>query len=76
MLTSVGCTGEEPSLLNCTHYGYGVTSCFHYEDAGVRCPGKSVLLIDMHSTCVMIWSNYSSMGTHLGPVNGTDETLP
>jgi len=53
MLTSVGCTGEEPSLLNCTHYGYGVTSCFHYRDAGVRCPGKSVLF-DMHSTCVMI----------------------
>ena len=40
MVTYVGCTGEEQSLLNCTHTGYGVTSCRHYEDAGVRCPGK------------------------------------
>ena len=40
MVTNVGCTGEEQSLLNCTHTGYGVTSCGHYEDAGVRCPGK------------------------------------
>ena len=39
MVTNVGCAGEEQSLLNCTHTGYGVTSCRHYEDAGVRCPG-------------------------------------
>jgi len=39
MVTNVGCTGEEQSLLNCTHTGYGVTSCGHYEDAGVSCPG-------------------------------------
>ena len=40
MVTYVGCNGEEQNLLNCTHTGYGVTSCSHYEDAGVRCPGK------------------------------------
>ena len=40
MLTNVGCTGEEQSLLNCTHSGYGVTYCSHREDAGVRCLGK------------------------------------
>ena len=39
MLTYVGCTGEERNLLNCTHTGYGVTSCSHSEDAGVSCPG-------------------------------------
>ena len=39
MLTNVGCTGEEQNLLNCTYTGYGVTSCSHYEDAGVSCPG-------------------------------------
>ena len=60
MLTSVGCIGEEPSLLNCTHYGYGVTSCGHYEDAGVHCPGKC----DIHSACVIYGADesiYSSM---------------
>ena len=41
MLTYVACTGEEQNLLNCTQSGYyGVTSCRHNEDAGVRCPGK------------------------------------
>ena len=39
MLTNIGCTGEELNLLNCTYYGYGVTSCSHSEDAGVLCPG-------------------------------------
>ena len=41
MVTDVGCTGEEQSLLKCTHSGYGLTYCQHYDDAGVRCPGKS-----------------------------------
>ena len=45
MVTNVGCTGEEKSLLNCTHNGYGVTSCSHYEDAGVTCPGKYITTI-------------------------------
>ena len=39
MVTYVGCTGEEQSLLSCTHTGYGVTSCSHSADAGVSCPG-------------------------------------
>ena len=45
MVTNVGCKGEEKSLLNCTHNGYGVTSCSHYEDAGVTCPGKYITTI-------------------------------
>ena len=40
MITGVGCTGEEPNLLNCTHSGYGRTYCGHSKDAGVRCPGS------------------------------------
>ena len=37
-LNSVMCTGNESILLSCGHLGLGVTSsCYHYEDAGVRC---------------------------------------
>ena len=39
-LSNVGCTGSESSLLSCSHSGIGVTSCGHYEDAGVVCPCK------------------------------------
>ncbi len=38
-LSDVGCSGEEPNLLNCAHSGIGVHHCNHNEDAGVRCPG-------------------------------------
>ena len=45
MISYVGCTGEEPNLLNCTHSGYGRTYCGHSEDAGVRCPGRQLVLL-------------------------------
>ena len=35
LLSSVGCTGNEFSLLSCSH---GVASCPHSQDAGVVCP--------------------------------------
>ena len=39
-LNSVTCTGSESILASCGHLGIGVTeSCYHYEDAGVRCIG-------------------------------------
>ena len=43
MVTNVRCKGEEKSLLNCTHNGYGATFCSHY--AGVTCPGKYITTI-------------------------------
>ena len=40
-LDSVMCTGNESTLASCGHLGVGVTrSCYHYEDAGVRCSGE------------------------------------
>ena len=37
-LSSVTCTGSESILARCGHPGVGITSsCYHYEDAGVRC---------------------------------------
>ena len=41
-LNSVTCTGSETSFLNCGHLGVGFTSsCYHNEDAGVRCSGDT-----------------------------------
>ena len=33
----VRCTGNENSLLDCTHNGLGYNHCGHYYDAGVIC---------------------------------------
>ena len=41
LLHNVVCTGNESSLLNCSHQ-IGVTFCSHFYDVGVICPpGKS-----------------------------------
>ncbi|XP_059146364.1 low-density lipoprotein receptor-related protein 4-like [Physella acuta] len=36
-LTNVTCQGTEPSLYQCSHGQWGVTSCLHQQDAGVMC---------------------------------------
>ena len=44
-LNNVRCSGNETSLLDCPHSGWGNTSCTHANDAGVVCsqaPGKFV----------------------------------
>ena len=41
-LNNVKCTGNESTLVSCGHLGVGIVdhdSCYHYEDAGVRCFG-------------------------------------
>ena len=39
-LDNVVCTGDESSLAECQHQGIGSHDCFHFEDAGVVCPGE------------------------------------
>ena len=41
-MDGVHCMGDESSLTECNHYGWGkLRYCSHYEDAGVICtPGK------------------------------------
>ena len=36
------CIGNETSLLECKHRGFGISNCAHGEDANIICPRKLV----------------------------------
>ncbi|XP_070684592.1 scavenger receptor cysteine-rich domain-containing protein DMBT1-like [Pempheris klunzingeri] len=38
-LDDLGCSGNESSITECRHEGFGVHNCGHYEDASVICDG-------------------------------------
>ena len=40
-LDDLRCSGNEIWLRSCPRRGFGQHNCGHYEDAGVRCPGKT-----------------------------------
>ena len=44
-LYNVHCEGDEISILDCSHSGWGVHYCWHFNDAGVVCrpTGKAVI---------------------------------
>uniref|UniRef100_A0A3B5L7L5 Soluble scavenger receptor cysteine-rich domain-containing protein SSC5D n=1 Tax=Xiphophorus couchianus TaxID=32473 RepID=A0A3B5L7L5_9TELE len=54
-LDDIDCTGDEKSLSNCPHRGFGEHDCDHHEDAGVVCSGNicsnNVRLINGTDSC-------------------------
>ena len=51
-MDSIQCTGDESSLTECDHQGWGSHNCGHDEDAGVICtPGDSNYII------LVVWQN-------------------
>ena len=36
-MSSLACTGSENSISECVHRGWGETTCYHFQDAGVTC---------------------------------------
>ena len=48
-MDDVVCVGDEESIFECSHAGFGITNCDHQEDVGVACAGifirrKSILI--------------------------------
>eukprot|EP00057_Strongylocentrotus_purpuratus_P018644 XP_011673118.1 PREDICTED: deleted in malignant brain tumors 1 protein-like [Strongylocentrotus purpuratus] len=40
-LDDVGCSGDEETIFDCEHPGFGAHNCGHYEDAGVVCTASA-----------------------------------
>ena len=54
LLDNVGCEGDEVSLLACSAQELGTNNCNHGEDAGVLCPGMT--LVEHVYVCALISS--------------------
>lgn len=61
LLTDLGCSGSEPSLLACRKNVFHVTSCTHSSDVGLKCEGTAIqgtvsctyCMLDLHIFFIM-----------------------
>lgn len=47
-MDDVECTGQEKSLADCSHRGFGEHDCDHSEDAGITCSGNTWFVLFCH----------------------------
>uniref|UniRef100_A0A8C6SDF2 Soluble scavenger receptor cysteine-rich domain-containing protein SSC5D n=1 Tax=Neogobius melanostomus TaxID=47308 RepID=A0A8C6SDF2_9GOBI len=50
-MDDVRCSGNEASIFECSHNGFGAHYCGHSEDAGVLCEGCSLRLVSGNNSC-------------------------
>uniref|UniRef100_A0A3B4XI59 SRCR domain-containing protein n=1 Tax=Seriola lalandi dorsalis TaxID=1841481 RepID=A0A3B4XI59_SERLL len=48
-LDDVSCSGNETSITDCRHPGFGVHNCGHVEDASIICEGKCLYIFKVRS---------------------------
>uniref|UniRef100_A0A3B5QX75 Immunoglobulin superfamily member 1 n=1 Tax=Xiphophorus maculatus TaxID=8083 RepID=A0A3B5QX75_XIPMA len=57
-LDDVGCSGNEKSLSECYHRGFGTHNCEHVEDAGVTCYPQQILPFQSCNGYVHLYHNW------------------
>ena len=57
-LDDVGCFGNEKSISQCGHQGWGIENCAHGEDAGVVCRPKGKVTIRVR--CITIFNKHKN----------------
>ena len=73
-LDDVACQGNEGSLADCTHRGWGIQDCGHDEDVGVTC--NLVPTFDDGSSARLQMAGNTGPDVAVGePVSATDENL-
>uniref|UniRef100_A0A672ZI51 SRCR domain-containing protein n=1 Tax=Sphaeramia orbicularis TaxID=375764 RepID=A0A672ZI51_9TELE len=68
-LDDVACSGNESSLTECPHPGFGTENCDHVEDAGVVCSGEKSFSTVVHKVGCGCWSLGPSLWVR-GPWRG------
>ncbi|XP_053371224.1 scavenger receptor cysteine-rich type 1 protein M130-like [Clarias gariepinus] len=53
-MDNVGCFGNESTITQCTHRGFGTHNCNHGKDAGVICSGSLALYIGVGVTAGLL----------------------
>ena len=54
-LDGIKCVGDETSISECSHGGWGVNNCGHSEDAGVVCRNAGKMTIYAHYTMIYLF---------------------